>query len=136
MDEVLSANGAVAEPRFFGFEEIAVLSHSVQMATAERAVLDAIDRPRYAGGIGEVSRIVARAARKVSWDRLLDLADKWGSSALVQRLGYYIDLHRDDMPDQARATLLELVRPKSKIQLGGRSKWGTSGMLVQPWNVV
>ncbi len=126
----------VPEQRFFGFEEIAVLGHGVQMATTERAVLDAIDRPRYAGGIGEVSRIVAGAASKVSWDVLLDLARKWGSSALVQRMGYFVDLHRVDVPDQVRATLLKLVRPQSKIQLGWRRKWGTSGKLVRPWNVV
>lgn len=126
----------VPEQRFFGFEEIAVLGHAVQMATAERAVLDAIDRPRYAGGIGEVSRIVARAASKVSWDEVIALARTWGSSALVQRLGYFVDLQRVDVPNQVRAALLELVRPKSKIQLGPRRKWGTSGNLVRPWNVV
>ena len=126
----------VPEQRFFGFEEIAVLGQAVQMATTERAVLDAIDRPRYAGGIGEVSRIVARASSKVSWDVLIALARKWGSSALVQRLGYFVDLHRVDVPDQVRSRLLELVRPKSKIQLGSRRKWGTSGKLVRAWNVV
>ncbi len=126
----------VPESRFFGFEEITVLGHAVQMATTERAVLDAIDRPRYAGGIGEVSRIVARAASKVSWDALLELARKWSSSALVQRLGYFIDLRRVGVPGHVRATLLELVRPQSKIQLGSRRKWGTSGELVRPWNVV
>ncbi len=127
--------GYVPEQRFFGFEQIAVLGHAVKTATAERALLDAIDRPRYAGGIGEVSRIVARAASKVSWDALLDLARKWGSSALVQRLGYFVDLHRVDVPDQVRATLLKLVRPQSNIQLGGRRKWSTSGKLVRAWNV-
>ncbi len=126
----------VPEPRFFGFEEITVLGHAVQMATTERAVLDAIDRPRYAGGIGEVSRIVARAASKVSWDALIELAGKWSSSALVQRLGYFVDLHQVDVPDRIRATLLEFVRPQSKIQLGSRRKWGTTGKLVRPWNVV
>jgi len=126
----------VPEEQFFGFEEVAVFGHAVQMATTERAVLDAIDRPRYAGGIGEVSRIIARAASKVSWDVLIALARKWGSSALVQRLGYFVDLHRVNVPDQVRATLLELVRPKSKIQLGSRRKWGTSGKLVRAWNVV
>jgi predicted transcriptional regulator of viral defense system len=126
----------VPQQRFFGFEEIAVLGHAVQMATTERALLDALDRPRYAGGIGEVSRIVTRAAAKVSWDTLLDVACKWGSSALIQRLGYFFDLHRVDVPHQVRAPLLKLVRPKSKIQLGPRRKWGTSGKLVRPWNVV
>ncbi len=75
----------VPEHRFFGFEETRVLEHLVQMATLERALLDAIDRPRYAGGIGEVSRIAATAATRVSWDSLLHLARRWGSSALVQR---------------------------------------------------
>jgi predicted transcriptional regulator of viral defense system len=126
----------VAEQRFFGFEWISVLGHAVQMATTERALLDAIDRPRYAGGIGEVSRIAQRAASKVSWDALLELARKWGSSALVQRLGYFMDLHQVDVPDGVRAALLDLVRPQSKIQLGSRRKWGTSGKLVRSWNVV
>jgi predicted transcriptional regulator of viral defense system len=126
----------VAEQRFFGFEEISVLGHAVQMATTERALLDAIDRPRYAGGIGEVSRIAARAAGRVSWDAVLGVARGWGSSALVQRLGYLLDLHSIDVPTEVREALLELVRPHSKIQIGPRRRWGTSGRLVQPWNVV
>ncbi len=126
----------VPKERFFGFEEIAVLAQAVQMATVERAVLDAIDRPRFAGGIGEVSRIVSRAAANVSWDELIGLARKWGSSALVQRLGYFIDLHAVELPDHVRKSLLALVRPKSKIQLGSRHRWGASGKLVRPWNVI
>ncbi len=126
----------IPERRFFGFEEIAVLGQAVQMATAERAVLDAIDRPRFAGGIGEVSRIASRAAAKVYWGELTSLAPKWGSSALVQRLGYFVDLHGIELPDQVRNSLLELVRPKSKIQLASRRRWGSSGKLVRPWNVV
>jgi predicted transcriptional regulator of viral defense system len=126
----------VPERRFFGFEEIAVLGQAVKMATAERAVLDAIDRPRFAGGIGEVSRIVSRAAAKVSWDELIGLARKWGSSALVQRLGYFVDLHGVELPGHFRNSLLDLVRPKSKIQLGSRSRWGASGKLVRLWNVI
>ncbi|MGH9463709.1 MAG: type IV toxin-antitoxin system AbiEi family antitoxin domain-containing protein [Vicinamibacteria bacterium] len=126
----------VPEQRFFGFKEIAVLGQAVQMATVDRAVLDAIDRPRFAGGIGEVSRIVARAAGKVSWDEVIALARKWGSSGLVQRLGYFVDLRGVDVPNHVRTALLNLVRPKSKIQLGPRRKWGSSGKLVRPWNVV
>jgi predicted transcriptional regulator of viral defense system len=126
----------VPAERFFAFQEVVVLGRAVQMATAERAVLDAIDRPRCAGGIGEVSRIVGRAAGKVSWDVLLDLARKWGSSASVQRLGYFLDLHAVDMPSELRTALLQLVLPLSKIQLAARGKWGTAGKLIRPWNVV
>jgi predicted transcriptional regulator of viral defense system len=126
----------VRQNRFIGFNEVAVLGVPVQMATAERALLDAIDRPRYAGGIGEVSYIASRAIGRISWDVLLEIAERWRSSALVQRLGYLFDLHQADMPTEARRTLLRLVRPKSKIQFGSRRRWGTSGRLVQPWNVI
>jgi predicted transcriptional regulator of viral defense system len=126
----------VPERRFFGFGQIAVLGEPVQMATVERALLDAVDRPRYAGGIGEVSHIAARAATRVSWDAMLDLLRRWGSSALVQRLGCFLDLHKAHVPDKVKAALLDLVRPKSKILLASRRKWGTTGKLVRTWNVV
>ncbi|MGB6849796.1 MAG: type IV toxin-antitoxin system AbiEi family antitoxin domain-containing protein [Thermoanaerobaculia bacterium] len=122
--------------RFFGFEETAVLGQAVLMATVERALLDAIDRPRFAGGIGEVSRIVSRAPTQISWDALLELARRWRSSALVQRLGYFLDLHAAKPPMVVRSNLLELLRPKSKILLGPRRRWGTTGKLIRPWNVV
>jgi predicted transcriptional regulator of viral defense system len=122
--------------RFFGFQEITVLGEPVQMATLERSVLDALDRPQHAGGLGEVSRIVARASTRISWPVLLELARKWESSALVQRLGYLLDLHHAHVPDDARAKLLGLTRPASKIHCGPRAKWGTSGKLVRPWNIV
>lgn len=126
----------VPKERFFGSERINVLGEPVQMATVERSLLDAIDRPRFAGGIGEVSRIVARAPTKVAWERLLELARRWHSSALVQRLGYLLDLHQVQMPPNVRTALLELVREQSKIQLGSRRRWGTSGKLIRPWNIV
>jgi predicted transcriptional regulator of viral defense system len=126
----------VAERRFFGFEDVSVLGASVRMATLERTVLDAIDRPRYAGGVGEVSSIAARAARRLSWRALCDFARRFQSPALVQRLGYLLDLHQVDLPADIRADLVELVRPRSKILFGSRRRWGTGGKLVRPWNVV
>jgi predicted transcriptional regulator of viral defense system len=126
----------VSKDRFFGFAETQVLGETAHMATVERALLDAIDRPRYAGGIGEVSRIAARAASRVSWEVLLDLLRMWRSSALAQRLGYFLDLHGVSVPDHTRRGLLQLVLPHSKIQLGSRRRWGTSGRLARRWNVV
>jgi predicted transcriptional regulator of viral defense system len=122
--------------RFFGFKEVSVLGQAVQMATVERALLDAVDRPRFAGGIGEVSRIAARSTTRISWDTLVGFASKWGSSALAQRLGFFLDLHHAEIPEDVRVRLASLIRPGSKIQLGSRRKWGTSGKLVRPWNVI
>ncbi|MFQ5932450.1 MAG: type IV toxin-antitoxin system AbiEi family antitoxin domain-containing protein, partial [Nitrospiraceae bacterium] len=124
------------ERLFFGLQETRVLGQPVQMATLERALLDAIARPRYAGGIGEVSRIAARAGSRVSWELLFELAERWHESALVQRLGYWLNLHQAPMPPEIRERLIGLTRPKSKVMLGPRRRWGTSGKLVSPWNVL
>lgn len=126
----------VPAARFFGFSDVRVLGHAVHMAKPERALLDAIDRPRFAGGIGEVSRIAVRAGRRISWNELMDLARRWRQSAVVQRLGYLVDLHEIDLPHHVRNAMLRLVRPESKILLASRQRWGTSGRLARPWNVI
>ena len=126
----------VPELHFFGFEKTEVLGSSVLMATPERALLDALDRPRFAGGIREVARIVANAAKRVSWEKLLDLAGRWNESAIVQRLGYLVDLHRIVLPPRVREPLQALVAPASKVHLGPRVEWGTGGRLVRPWGII
>jgi predicted transcriptional regulator of viral defense system len=124
------------EGRFFGFEEIKVLGATAAMATPERAVLDALDRPRYAGGIGEVSRIVRKAARRIAWDRLLECLKRWNESAVAQRLGYLLDLHGVVLPGSVKKPLRALVRPGAKVYLGSRSKWGIAGHLDPAWNII
>jgi len=126
----------VTEARFYGFAEIKVLGAAVQMATAERALLDAIDRPHYAGGMGEVSRIVARASTRASWDVVVEFARRWSESALVQRLGYLVEINGVELPGDVMAGLRGLLRPGSKVVFGPRARWGSRGRLARPWNVI
>jgi predicted transcriptional regulator of viral defense system len=126
----------VSASRFFGFEEISVLGVAVQMATRERALVDALDRPQYAGGLGEVSRMVARSLPRLAPERLLEMLERWGESALAQRLGYLADLHGVEYSPTLRSELEQLVRPGSKILLGPRQRWGTHGTLARRWNIV
>jgi predicted transcriptional regulator of viral defense system len=122
--------------RFFGFTDASVLGTVVKMATPERALLDALDRPLYSGGIGEVSRIVARASTRVSWKDLLALARRFGESALVQRLGYLLEMNRARVPAGVVASLRKLMRPESKVPLGPRGRWGLHGSLSKRWNLI
>lgn len=126
----------LSAPRFFGHQTVSIFGLPVVMATPERALLDALDRPRYAGGIGEVSRMLSRAIPRISWPQLLNLATRWKQSALVQRLGYFLDLHQIEIPQRIRASLRKLLRPGNKVFLGARGQWGTSGPLDTSWNVV
>lgn len=126
----------MSEKRFFGFEETSVLGAAVQMATPERALLDALDRPHYAGGVGEVSRMVGRAMPKLTPSRLVEMLERWGESALAQRLGYLADLSGTELQPDLRPALARLVRPTSKVLLGPRRRWGTTGTLARPWNII
>lgn len=126
----------VDDTRFFGSEKVDVLGAKVDMATLERALLDAIDQPRHAGGIGEVSRIVRNAAPRVSWPRMVAYAERWRESAIVQRLGYLLDVHGAKLDERTRKRLRRLVFQDSKIFLGDRKRWGTSGRLVAEWGIV
>lgn len=83
------------------------------MATTERALLDAVDRPAYAAGIAEVSHIVEKALPRLSWPKVLDGLGRWGESALPQRLGFLIDLHGIELPPSVRRRLLGRVTPGS-----------------------
>jgi len=126
----------MSEERFFGFDGVEVLGEEVKMATQERALLDAIDRPQLAGGLPEVSRIVAKGAGGMSWSKVLEHAKRWNESALVQRLGYLLDLHEVPISRTVRKRLLSLVSPDSNIHLGARAEWGTSGRLIHPWGII
>jgi predicted transcriptional regulator of viral defense system len=126
----------MSEERFFGFDDVDVLGQKVKMATKERAVLDAVDRPYLAGGLPEVSRIVAHAAGRIAWPTVLELAKRWKESAIVQRLGYLLDIHQVPLPGHAREALMALASPTSKVHLGSRKEWGTGGRLVRPWGII
>jgi predicted transcriptional regulator of viral defense system len=125
-----------AEQRFFGFAEASVLGVPVQMAVPERALIDALDRPHYAGGLGEVSLMVERSISRLIPERLLDMLERWRESALVQRLGYFIDLHDAVIQEGLREELVRLIRPGNKVLLGPRKRWGTTGRLAHPWNII
>ena len=126
----------LTQEQFFGFTGIQVMGETVQMATRERALLDAVARPKFSGGLGEVSRMVLRTAKNLDWDALLGLLQRWGESALVQRLGFLLDLHHIHVPRKKRLALQSMIRRGSKIHLAPRRKWGVSGCLSNPWNVI
>jgi predicted transcriptional regulator of viral defense system len=125
-----------SEKRFFGFGDASVLGTTVQMASPERALLDALGRPHYAGGLGEVSGMVRRSMPRLASGRLVEMIERWGECALAQRLGYFADLHGAGMPAAVREALERLARSGGKVLLGPRRRWGTSGRLVRPWNIV
>jgi predicted transcriptional regulator of viral defense system len=145
----LTAGAALVSPYFFSFGTACTHHGLTEQAFTETYIACQERRPsvivrdtryvfvpRYAGGLAEVSRMVSRAGGKISWDVMLSLLGRWNESALVQRIGYLLDLHGVAVPPNRRAALIALLRPTSKVVFGPRSRWGTEGKLVRPWNVI
>jgi len=108
----------------------------MRVSSPEATAIDLVRYPEHAGFLSNVATVLRELVERIDRRGLLRVATADGETAYAQRLGYLLDLHQADMPTEARGTLLRLVLPRSKIQFGPRGRWGTSGRLVQPWNVI
>jgi len=121
--------------KFFGAVEVDAYGSRVMMAEPEKTVVDALDRPAYAGDIPEIAAMLWRGRGQLDWDRLAAYALRVESQALVQRLGYLADLLDAPLGTSARDRLLASVS-KSTPYLGRLSHWGTSGEYDATWHIV
>ena len=71
--------------KFFGYGPVTVYGEEVNLADPEKTILDCVDKVRWAGGIGEVARMIVRAAPKLDWDKVAGYVGRFGSVALAQR---------------------------------------------------
>lgn len=63
----------------------------VRVATIERTVIDAINRPELCGGISDVREILLRARSKTNIKRIMEYLPAYRSKSLIQRVGYLLD---------------------------------------------
>lgn len=124
------------EDKFFGSETATILGESITVAGLEKTLLDCVDKPEYAGGIGEVARIMASAAGSVDWNTITAFSRRMDSQALVQRFGFLADFVGANVPDRVRGELHALVSRNSRPQLGAPSRWGTAGTLDPEWKLM
>ena len=109
--------------KFFGATKVDAYGSCVQMAEPEKAVLDCLDRPQYAGDIPEVAAMLWRSKGRLDWPRLADYARRFRSQSLVQRLGRLAHLLSLSLGNEARKRLLDGVG-KNTCYLGRPSRWG------------
>lgn len=105
------------------------------MARPEKTVVDALDRPEYAGDVPEIAAMLHRGRGQLDWGRLADYALRFRSQALLQRLGYLTDLLDVRMGAELKEQLLAGVG-ESTPYLGRTSRWGTGGDYDATWRIV
>jgi len=62
------------------------------MARPEKTVVDALDRPEYAGDLPEITAMLCKGRGRLDWDRLVRYALRMGSHPAA-RFGPLPDLH-------------------------------------------
>jgi predicted transcriptional regulator of viral defense system len=108
--------------KFFGFGLVDVLGYKVLLSDREKTVIDCVDRPELAGGIGEVAYILATASRRFDWEKAVDYLERIGSSSLICRFGWLVDYTGADFPERERKRLLQLIVHSRKIYLGPKDQ--------------
>ena len=82
----------LSKRKFFGYKSVKAFDATVKMAEPEKSLIDSFDKPKYAGGIEQLVRVTWRGLQKANMEKLVSYAEMMGSHALVQRLGFIIDL--------------------------------------------
>ena len=101
----------------------------VRVTSLERTVADVLDRPDLAGGVEEVWRSLM-ALPAIDPEAMLDYVRTLDNHTLAARVGYFLDMRRDELA--VPASTLEALRPLLPSQpvyldraLGGRlnARW-------------
>lgn len=80
----------VTPRKFFGHKREFSGHHRYQITDPEKTLLDCLDRPDLAGGIPEVIKAL-REGHRLAWDRVDDYLGRFGSGAVVKRLGFFVE---------------------------------------------
>jgi len=109
----------LAKHKFFGSQLYPLYGRQVPISTPAKTLIDCLDRPGLAGGATEVVRIADQAFTKTSVDEAVEIAIRFGSKSLMQRLGAISDLVGRPLPNTARQRLRAVI-PKSARSRFGR----------------
>ncbi|MBX9693910.1 MAG: hypothetical protein K2Z81_16100 [Cyanobacteria bacterium] len=110
---------------------------NVSVATIERTVLDAIDRPDLCGGISDLPEIIERARGRLNIQALMTLLPTYRSKSLVSKVGWFLETFEYEVPPQVEKQMLDwsagvksyLVSPRTpgaNLVTMYSKKWGLS----------
>jgi len=128
----------LSKRKFFGYRQEKVFDAEVNMAEPEKSLVDSFDKPKYAGGIEQLARIIWRGLSRVNKEKLVKYAVRMNSHVLIQRLGFIIDfLAKEELmkplPDNLKDRMLRHVG-KTAIYLDSRRP--KTGEFFKEWRII
>jgi predicted transcriptional regulator of viral defense system len=125
----------LTDRKFFGFTDYMIYGRKVAVSTPAKTVIDCVDRQDLAGGPAEVARIVYGAASEVDGGELADAALQTGSTALLQRLGFLLDLVGGSVPAEVLERLRTALPRSARSSFGGAERRGGDIGYVNRWGL-
>ena len=78
---------------FFGAKSTWIDSfNKVRCSDLEKTFVDCLFKPDYGGGITEIAKALFKSREKLDYKKLTDYAQRFGSQAVVKRLGFLLEL--------------------------------------------
>ncbi len=85
---------ALRTARYFGIDQEWIDDRPFMITGREKTIIDGLDLPEYAGGMGTVTEALVRAWLDLDEVRLIDYAFRMANSAAVKRLGYLMETNK------------------------------------------
>jgi predicted transcriptional regulator of viral defense system len=132
---------SLVERKFFGYVNKNVEGCWVHVADPEKAVIDSVDKPEYTGGVSHVVAVLLKAITGgIDLDKLVGYAERLGSNAATQRLGYLTEvLERNGFID-LEVDFIKKIKSlvpegASYSYLGARNMHGCGGETDRRWRL-
>lgn len=90
----------VNERKFFGLKRESFDHKAFCVTDREKTILDCLDRPDLAGGVGEVALALGGSAGELDWERVTAHAARLRVGAVVKRLGFLVEALDLEIPDR------------------------------------
>ena len=77
--------------KFFGSHGYRAGESQVEVTDREKTIVDCLDRPELSGGVCQVGRALLEGDGDFDWDRITGYLRRFGSGAVVKRLGFLVE---------------------------------------------
>ena len=96
-------------------------------------MIDCAFKPDYAGGVSQLSHALYKSRNILNPDKLLDYTQRFGSDAVVRRLGFLLET-LDILPELARALKAQVNKSVSYVALD--TALPKSGQMYSRWGII
>lgn len=89
----------VKQRKYFGIAARSIDGRTVSITDREKTLIDAADRPELSGGIAQLATTLKTSCEEIDWTRVGAYLERFGSGAVVKRLGYLVEVMSLPIPN-------------------------------------